>query len=157
MPFGLCNASGTFQSYINKFLRKYLDVFYTAYLNDVFVYSSNEEDHAPNVLKVLKRLRERGLQIDINKCEFSITQVKYFSPIVSTNGISMDPKKVQCILNWETPNSVKDIQAFLGFSNFYRQFVERFSQRTRLLTKFTKRKQYSTRSGKKQVKYHIFE
>ena len=69
----------------------------------------------------------------------------------------MDPEKVQYIFDWKMPNSVKDVQAFLEFSNFYRQFVEQFSQHTRLLTELTKGEQYSTKSGKKQVKYHTLE
>lgn len=69
----------------------------------------------------------------------------------------MDSAKVQAIFDWETPNLVKDVQAFLGFSNFYRQFIEQFSQQTRPLTEITKGKQYNTKSGKKQVKYHTFE
>ena len=77
--------------------------------------------------------------------------------IISTDGISIDLEKVQCILDCETLNSIKDVQAFLGFLNFYKQFVEQFSQRTRLLTELTKRKQYSTKFGKKQVKYYSFE
>ena len=86
-----------------------------------------------------------------------MTQVKYLGLIISTNGISIDPEKVQTIFDWETPTLVKDIQPFLGFSNFYQQFVERFSQRTRLFTKLTKEEQYSMKSGKKWVKYHMFE
>ena len=92
--FGLCNAPEIFQSYINEFLYKYVDVFCTAYFNNVVVYSSNEKDHATDILKVLKDLRKRGLQVDINKCEFPVTQMKYLGLIVNTNGISMDSKKV---------------------------------------------------------------
>jgi len=70
MPFGLCNAPGTFQSYINETVRDYLDIFCTAYLDDILVFSEREEEHAEQVRKVLQRLRERGLQLDIDKCEF---------------------------------------------------------------------------------------
>ena len=157
MLFGLCNTSGTFQNYINNSLREYLDVFCTAYLNDMLVYSTKKEKHTGHVLDVLKQFWDRGFQVNVNKCEFSVMRVKYLGLIISTDSISMDSKKVQCILDWETPNLMKDVQAFLGFLNFYRQFVEQFSQCTRLLTKFTKGEQYSTRSEKKQVKYHSFQ
>ena len=157
MPFGLYNAPGTFQNYINNSLCEYLDVFCIAYLNDMLVYSTYEKEHTEYMLKILKQLWDQELQVNVDKCEFSVTQVKYLDLIISTDGISMDPKKVKCIFDWETSNLMKDIQAFLRFSNFYRWFVEQFSQYTRLLTKLTKGKQYSTRSGKKWVKYHSFE
>ena len=140
MPFDLCNALGTFQSYINNSLHEYLDVFCIMYLNNMLVYSPKEEKHIEHVLKILKRLQDHGLQVNVDKYEFSVKKMKYLSLIISTDGISMDLEKVQAILNWKTPNSVKDVQAFLEFSNFYRQFVEQFSQCIKLLTKLTKKK-----------------
>lgn len=99
MPFGLCNAPSTFQSYINNSLQEYPDHFATAYLNDVLVYSETEEEHQEQVLKILKKLRERGLQLDIDKCEFSVSEVKYLGIYVGVNGIRMDPEKIEAILN----------------------------------------------------------
>ena len=94
MPFSLCNAPGTFQSYINNFLRKYLDVFCTAYLDNMLVYSTKEEQHMRHVLDMLKWLQDQDLQVDVDKCEFSVTQVKYLGLIISTDGISMNSKKI---------------------------------------------------------------
>ena len=99
MLFGLCNAPETFQSYIYSSLQEYLDVFCTAYLDNVLVYSTNEEEHTEHMLKILKQLQDRRLQINVNKCEFSVKRVKYLGLIISTNCITMDPKKVQCILD----------------------------------------------------------
>ena len=157
MPFRLCNMSSIFQSYINNTLHEYLDVFCNAYLDKVLVYSTKKEEHTEHILDMLKRLWDRRLQIDVDKCEFSVTQVKYLGLIISTNRISMDLEKVQTILDWETSILVKDVQTFLGFSDFYQQFVKRFSQHTRLLTELTKEEQYNTKSGKKWFKYHTFE
>lgn len=138
MPFGLCNAPATFQSYINSSLREYLDVFCTAYLDDVLIYSMNKEEHTEQVLNVLKQLQDRSLQVNINKYEFSVTEVKYLGMIMTTHGIRINLDKIQAIIDWETPTLVKDVQAFLGFSNFYRRFISRFSQRTRPLNDMTK-------------------
>ena len=156
MPFGLCNAPGTFQSFINDTVREYLDVFCRAYLNDVLIYSEIEEEHSDQVFKILKRLQERGIQVDIDKCEFSVTEVKYLGLIVTTDGIKMDPEKIEAVLKWATPESVKDQQAFLGFANFYRRFISRFSQRTRSLTELTKGEQITTKSGNKRTNYNTF-
>jgi hypothetical protein len=157
MPFGLCNAPGTFQSYINKSVLDYLDVFCTAYLDDVLVYSEDPKDHTEHVLKVLQRLLDHGLHIDIDKCEFSVSKVKYLGLIVSTEGVSMDPNKVKAIQEWETPRSVKDTQAFTGFAGFYRRFIKGFSELTAPLNELTKGSEtYTTASGKKKVRYPPF-
>ncbi|KAF4301954.1 hypothetical protein GTA08_BOTSDO10282 [Botryosphaeria dothidea] len=156
MPFGLCNAPGTFQSYINNSVLEYLDKFCIAYLDDILIYSEKEDEHAKNVNKVLQRLKDRGLQLDLDKCEFNIRSVKYLGLIVSTNGIEMDPEKVSAIINWEAPTSVKGVQAFLGFANFYRRFIKNFSHIARPLTEMTKGEQFTTRNGKRKMKYQEF-
>jgi hypothetical protein len=100
MPFGLCNAPATFQNYINEAVRNYLDHFCTAYIDDILVYSENEEEHTEHVLKVLRRLRERKLQLDIDKCDFDTKEVKYLGLIITTEGIRMDPEKLKAIKEW---------------------------------------------------------
>ena len=86
--------------------------------------------------------------MDIDKCEFSVTEVKFLGLMFTTDGIKMDSEKVEAILKWETPDSVKDVQAFLGFANFNLRFISRFSQRTRSL-ELTKAEQITTKSGQK--------
>ena len=94
IPFELCNVLKMFQSYINSLLQEYLNIFSTAYLDNILIYSKNNEKHTGQVLKVLKQMREKSLQLDIDKCEFSVTEVKYLSLIVITKKIRIDPKKV---------------------------------------------------------------
>lgn len=139
MPFGLCNAPATFQARINEVLHEYLDVFCTAYIDDVLIFSDSKEEHREHVLKVLDKLQEAGLQLDIKKCAFEVTEVTYLGMIISTEGVRMDPKKVECITKWEAPESVKDVQGFLGFANFYRRFIKNFSKIVRCLNALTKK------------------
>jgi RNase H-like domain found in reverse transcriptase/Reverse transcriptase (RNA-dependent DNA polymerase)/Integrase zinc binding domain len=139
MPFGLSNAPATFQARINEVLRPFLDIFCTAYIDDILVFSDNLKDHRKHVRSVLKALQEAGLQLDIRKCKFETTEVTYLGMIVSTSGIKMDPSKVQCILDWQAPTTVKDVQGFLGFSNFYRRFIKGFSRIVRPLVHLTKK------------------
>ncbi len=127
MPFGLANAPSTFQHYVNEVLRPYLDIFCTAYIDDILIYSDNLEDHRKYVRQVLESLRGAGLQLDIDKCEFHKTEVKYLGLIITTEGIKMDPEKVSAILDWEAPKNVKDVRGFIGFANFYRRFIDEFS------------------------------
>ena len=137
--FGLCNGPASFQTYIIHALRGLLDNYCTAYMDDILIFSENIEQHREHVKTVLHRLREHGLQVDISKCEFETTQVTYLGLIVSTKGITMDPKKVACVQEWPTPRSVRDIQGFLGFANFYRRFIPEFSRLATPLSNLTKK------------------
>lgn len=138
MPFGLCNAPGTFQAYINEVLPAFLDNFCTAYLDDILIYSDDEKTHVKHVSAVLQKLQEAGLFLDIKKCEFHTTEVKYLGVIITTSGLKMDPKKIDAIQQWKAPRSVKDVQAFLEFANFYRRFIACYSKVAVALTELTK-------------------
>jgi hypothetical protein len=119
MPFGLTNAPANFQHFINDVLCPYLDVFVTAYLDDILIYSDNLKDHRDHVLKVLEALSEAGLHLKPEKCEFHHQEVKYLGFIISTSGTKMDPAKVATVQEWPEPRNVKDVQSFLRFANFY--------------------------------------
>ncbi|KAF7579479.1 hypothetical protein PtrM4_037190 [Pyrenophora tritici-repentis] len=97
MPFGLCNAPALFQNYINHTLHDLLDRICTAYLDDVLIYSKNKKEHREHVRTVVGRLLDARLQIDINKCEFEVTETKYLGIIVTPTGIQMDLEKVKAI------------------------------------------------------------
>ena len=94
MLFGLTNGPATFQRYINHLFVDMLDDFLTAYLDDLLIYSANKKEHTEHVKRVLQRLHEAGLQADIRKCEFSVTQTKYIGFIISTHGLGVDPEKI---------------------------------------------------------------
>ena len=96
------------------------------------------KEHKVHVRKVLEALRA-GLQLDIEKCEFFVTETTYLGLIISDNGIRMDPQKVAAIKEWLSPKNVRDIQAFVGFANFYRRFVRGFSEIAWPLIKLTKK------------------
>ena len=115
-----------------------LDVFCTAYLDDVLIFSETREEHIRHLREVHARLRRAGLYIDIDKSEFFQTEVKYLGMIISTAGLRMDPDKVETVLHWPIPRNVKDVRAFLGFANFYRRFIKDFSKIALPMTKLTK-------------------
>ena len=97
MPFSIYNGLGSFQSYINNALWDYLNDFYSAYLDDILIYSDDPSKHTKHVRKVLQRLRDAGLYINLKKCEFLVIEVKYLKLIIITKGVRMDPKKVRII------------------------------------------------------------
>ena len=127
MGFGLTNAPATFQNMMNEIFKDLIDVFVIIYLDDILIFSDNKEDHVKHVQEVLKRLREHDLFCKPEKCEFFRKLVEYLGLIISKGRIAMDEGKVKAILEWPVPKNVKDIQAFLGFANFYRRFIEDFS------------------------------
>jgi len=139
MPFGLTNALSDFQALINDVLHAYLDDFCTAFLDDIFIYSNTLKEHKEQVYKVLKALSQAGLHLKPEKCHFHKQEVKYLRFIITTKGIRMDPEKVSCVLGWETPKNVTDVQCFLGFANFYRRFFKDYSKVVMPLTRMTKK------------------
>jgi hypothetical protein len=140
-PFGMANAPSTFQRYINWTLREFLDDFASAYIDDILIYSSGSlQDHRNKVKQVLDVLQKAGLYLDIQKCEFEVQKTKYLGFIIEAGkGISMDPEKVQAIQEWETPKTIKGIRGFLGFANFYRRFIQHYSDIVRPLTELTRK------------------
>lgn len=140
-PFGLANAPSTFQRYVNWVLRDFLDEFASAYLDDILIFTDGTlSEHREHVRKVLGRLQEAGLQIDIDKCEFEVKSTKYLGFIIEAGkGVSMDPAKVEAIMNWAAPTTTKGVRSFLGFANFYRRFIRNYSELTIPLTALTQK------------------
>ena len=140
-PFGLTGAPATFQRYINWVLREYLDEFCSAYIDDILIFSSGSlADHRDKVKKILQRLREAGLQLDIGKCEFEVKTVRYLGFVIEAGvGVSMEPEKVKAIMEWEAPRSTRGVRAFVGFANYYRRFIDGFSALVTPLTELTKK------------------
>ena len=119
MPFGLTNAPAIFQHLINDTSREFLDNFVVCYLDDILIYSKDINQYEEHVQLVLEKLRNAGLYVKLEKCNFHQSQVEFLGYIVSCDGISMDQKKIQVVLGWAIPKMVRDVQCFLGFANFY--------------------------------------
>ena len=115
-----------------------LDLCVVVYLNDILIYSMNKEDHERNVCMVLNRLRTYNLYCKLSKCTFNMDTVNFLDFVVSLKGIHMEPACVETVEQWPEPICIRDIQVFLGFTNFYQRFVERYSCLTAPLTELTK-------------------
>jgi len=113
LPFGLCNGPSSLPA--------------------------DPAEHEGHVRKVLQRLREAGLPADIKKSEFGVTETKFLGFIVTTQGIRMDPTKVEVIQDWPVPTTLKQLQSFLGFCNYYRAFLKDHGRVTRPLSLLTKK------------------
>jgi hypothetical protein len=137
MPFGLANAPATFQGMMNDIFRDLIDRGVLIYMDDFLVYTDSPEEHIEIVKDVLSRLQLHGLAVEIDKCEFHVPQVEFLGYMISTKGFAMSDKKIQSVQDWEQPKSVKEVQSFLGFANFYRRFIENFSKICKPLTSAT--------------------
>ena len=139
MPFGLTSAPASFQHFINDVLRPFLDRFASAYLDDIIIYSDTYEEHQEHVRQALEKLKENGLHLKPEKCEFFRKEIKYLGLIIGRDGIKMDPEKIRTIRDWETPGKLRDVRSFIGFANFYRRFIWGYSDIVRPLTELTKK------------------
>jgi hypothetical protein len=139
MPFGLTNAPASMQRLMNDALHEYLDIFTIVYLDDILVYSASKDEHVEHVKLVLEKLKEYHLLLKPEKCEFHKSQVEFLGYIIGTHGIKMDQAKVTAVLEWPTPTTVKEVQAFLGFANFYRRFIAGYSKVAQPLTELTRK------------------
>ena len=118
MSFGLTNAPAYFMSMMNKVFMEYLDKFVAVFIDDIMVYSKNEEEHKEHLRLVLKKLREHQLYAKFSKCEFWLKEVGFLGHVISGEGIAVDPTKVQSVTEWLAPTSVSEIRSFLGLAGY---------------------------------------
>ncbi|KAL0152509.1 hypothetical protein M9458_052232 [Cirrhinus mrigala] len=140
MSYGLANAPAVFQSFINEILKEFINKFVIAYIDDILIYSKTETEHVAHVRAVLSRLLETQLYVKAEKCEFHVHQTSFLGYQVSHQGVKMDSTKVQAVTDWPQPSTIKELQRFLGFANFYRHFIRNYSTIASPLTSLLKNK-----------------
>jgi hypothetical protein len=134
MSFGLTNAPAYFMYLMNSVFIDYLDKFVVVFIDDILVYSQNEQEHEEHLRKVLQRLRHCQLYAKLSKCEFRISEVMFLGHIINQEGLTVDPKKVATILDWKAPKDARVIKSFIGMAGYYRRFIEGFSKIVRPMT-----------------------
>jgi len=139
MPFGLSNAPSAFQRFMNELFSDLLDMCVVIYLDNILIYSDNLSEHKKHVKEVLRHLRANNLFASLGKCVFHCQQVKFLGYVLGPQGVQMDKSKVQTIQDWPTPRHLRDVQAFLGFANFYRRFIRNYSEITVPLIRLTRK------------------
>ena len=128
VPFGVTNAPALFMDYMNRIFRPFLDKFVVVFIDDILIYSRTHEEHAEHLRIVLGILRERQLFAKLSKCDFWMREVQFLGHVISTQGIAMDPAKVEAVIQWKCPKSVTEIWSFMGLAGYYRRFIEGFSK-----------------------------
>ncbi|KAA3472834.1 gag-pol polyprotein [Gossypium australe] len=127
MPFGLTNALTTFMDLMNRVFQPYLEQFVVVFIDDILVYSKTEDEHDKHLRVVLQILREKQLYAKLSKCEFWFREVTFLRHVVSTEGICVDHRKIEAVLDWKQPKNVSEIRSFLGLVGYYCRFVEGIS------------------------------
>ena len=128
MPFAFVNAPATFQAMMNTILQEFLDHGVVVYLDDILIYSKSLSKYKALIKQVLARLERHDLAISLKKSVFHVDTVEFSGYIVGKDGVTMSETIIESILNWKAPRSVKDVQIFIDFANFYRRFIENFSK-----------------------------
>jgi hypothetical protein len=130
----LTNAPTYFMYLMNSVFMDYLNKFVVVFIDDILIYSQNEQKHEEHLRKILQRLRECQLYAKLSKCEFWISEVVFLGHIINRDGLAMDLKKVAAILDWKAPKDVRVIKSFIGMAGYYRCFIEGFSKIARPMT-----------------------
>jgi hypothetical protein len=135
MSFGLTNAPAYFMYLMNNVFMEYLDKFVVVFIDDILIFSKTMEEHEDHLRLVLEKLRSIQLYTKFSKCEFWLTEVTFLGHVISAGGVSVDPGKVNDVLNWMPPTTISKIQSFLGLAGYYRRFIKDFSKIAKPMTK----------------------
>ena len=126
MTFRLTNAPVAFMDLMNHIFR-HVDQFVVVFIDDILVYSKDRKNHHTHLRVVLETLRKEQMHAKLSKCEFWLNEVFFIGHIVSKEGIRVDPKKIEVVVEWMPPRNVTEVLSFLGLAGYYRRFVKRFS------------------------------
>ncbi|GJR98092.1 putative reverse transcriptase domain-containing protein [Tanacetum coccineum] len=143
MPFGLTNAPTVFMNLMNRVCKPYLDKFVIVFIDDILIYSRNKEKHANHLRIILELLKNEKLYAKVSKCDFWINIVQFLGHLIDSQGLHVDPAKIEAVKNWASRTTPTEIRQFLGLAGYYRRFIKDFSKIAKSLTKLTqKNKKY---------------
>ncbi|GJU19281.1 reverse transcriptase domain-containing protein [Tanacetum coccineum] len=143
MPFGLTNAPAVFMDLMNRVCKPYLDKFVIVFIDDILIYSRNKEEHANHLRIILELLKKEKLYAKFSKCDFWIHIVQFLGHLIDSQGLHVDPAKIEAVKNWTSPTTPTEIRQFLGLAGYYRRFIKDFSKIAKSLTELTqKNKKY---------------
>ncbi|GKB33421.1 putative reverse transcriptase domain-containing protein [Tanacetum coccineum] len=139
MPFGLTSAPAVFMDLMNRVCKPYLDKFVIVFIDDILVYSKDEEEHGKHLKIILELLKKERLYAKFSKCDFWLDSVQFLGHVIDRSGVHVDPAKIEAIKNWAAPTTPTEVRQFLGLAGYYRRFIEGFSLISKPLTKLTQK------------------
>nr|GEX19460.1 putative reverse transcriptase domain-containing protein [Tanacetum cinerariifolium] len=139
MHFGLTNAPAVFMDLINRVCKPFLDKFIIVFIDDILIYSRNKVEHEGHLKQILELLKKEELYAKFPKCDFWLSKVQFIGHVIDSEGIHVDPAKIESINDWESPKTPTEIRQFLGLTGYYRRFIEGFSKISKPMTKLTQK------------------
>lgn len=124
MPFGLRNTPSTFMRLMNEMLKEFIGKFMIVYLDDILIFSRTKREHLQHVQRVLEKLQQNKLLINLKKCTFLQKELVYLGFVVVENELKMDPEKIATIINWSSPKSLFEVRSFHGLTSFIANLLE---------------------------------
>ncbi|GKF70298.1 putative reverse transcriptase domain-containing protein [Tanacetum coccineum] len=121
MPFGFTNAPAVFMDLINRVCKPYLDKFFIVFINDILVYSKDEEEHGRHLKIILELLKEESLYAKFSKCDFWLDSVQFLGHVIDCSGVHVDPAKIKAIKSWAVPTTPTEVRQFIGLDGYYRE------------------------------------
>nr|GFA83102.1 putative reverse transcriptase domain-containing protein [Tanacetum cinerariifolium] len=155
MSFGLINAPAIFMDLMNRVCKPYLDKFVIVFIDDILIYSKNEQEHGEHLKLILELLKRVKLYAKFSKCEFWIPKVQFLGHVIDSRGIHVDPAKIESIIDWASPKTPTEIRQFLGLAGYYRRFIEGFSMIAKPMTKLTHKKVMFDWGDKQKVAFQL--
>ncbi|GKD76875.1 putative mitochondrial protein [Tanacetum coccineum] len=139
MPFRLTNAPSTFQSPMNTVFKAFLRKFVLVFFDDILIYIKSLKEHCNHLAQVLQVMKDNTLYAKKSKCYFAIPQVEYLGHIISAQGVSVDPSKIEAMQKWPIPSTLKQLRGFLGLTGYYKRFIKEYASISQSLVALTKK------------------
>ncbi|GJU48202.1 putative reverse transcriptase domain-containing protein [Tanacetum coccineum] len=142
---------------MNRVCKPYLDKFVIVFIDDILIYSKNKQEHEGHLKLILELLKKEELYAKFSKCEFWIPKVQFLGHVIDSQGIHVDPSKIESIKDWASPKSPTEIHQFLGLAGYYRRFIEGFSKIAKPMTKLTQKKVVFIWGDKQEAAFQLLK
>ncbi|GJZ45382.1 putative reverse transcriptase domain-containing protein [Tanacetum coccineum] len=142
---------------MNRVCKPYLDKFVIVFIDDILIYSKNKQEHEEHLKLILELLKKEELYAKFSKCEFWIPKVQFLGHVIDSQGIHVDPAKIESIKDWASPKSPTEIRQFLGLAGYYRRFIEGFSKIAKPMTKLTQKKVMFVWGDKQEAAFQLLK